>query len=47
MRVSGAGSAMYVLFDDEASARHAAKSVREGNIGAGAVVVRAPMDFGV
>jgi 4-diphosphocytidyl-2-C-methyl-D-erythritol kinase len=43
VRVSGAGSAMYVLFDDEASARHAAKSVREGSIGAGAVVVRAPI----
>jgi 4-diphosphocytidyl-2-C-methyl-D-erythritol kinase len=43
VRVSGAGSAMYVLFDDEASARHAAKSVKENNIGAGAVVVRAPI----
>jgi 4-diphosphocytidyl-2-C-methyl-D-erythritol kinase len=43
VRVSGAGSAMYVLFDEEASARHAAKSVKQGNIGAGAVVVRAPI----
>ncbi len=46
MRVSGAGSAMYRLFDEEEAARHAAKTIKAMRIGITTSVVAAPAEPG-
>ena len=44
-RVSGAGSVLYLLFDDEEAARAAACKVRESDIAGEAWVCPAPVDL--
>jgi 4-diphosphocytidyl-2C-methyl-D-erythritol kinase len=43
MRVSGAGSALYRLFDDRESACRVASEIEELEIGTGVAVVAAPV----
>jgi len=44
VRVSGAGSALYMLFDEFDTAQEAARLIRNRNIGVETIVARAPVD---
>ncbi len=44
VRITGAGSTLYQLYDERDAAEHAARRMEECNIGKGTVVVAAPID---